>query len=370
MTSGLGFTELQSLGYDHEFVCLNSELDPSLVSTEEALALNRLKYKSAAEMIQAKAGDLPGILKSHINLIAASYDWKGYRDRNLDLRHLTPHRLVDHFIEYGLTEPRHWKLKATLLDRRFSSAVAFGSDAHLTTSFQVVVHCYHYHVLVSQLPYLRNLARLGGRIVLLVANESISSAALSDFLGSLDIGSSTHEWLRVPNHGEDWSSFHHAYSCGYFENDGVTFKLQTKLSSNLGRDGGMAWIDEALSPLCSNYKSIIETLSSHVFDGFRVCASRSVKQSGFGVNPSLIESIAAKFEIEYGDGLRSNYFAAGSMFSATNIALRDFYEALGDIDYSKAYDQGSQFCGRFAGHALERIFFYFTEFNSGLVRWC
>ena len=252
--------------YDHEFVCLSNGLDPAVVSVEEALAFNTLGCTSAAERIKQRVDFLPSILVPYVDLLASIFDWKAYRKRNQDLRGLSPFELAAHFLDHGMTEPRHWSESASLMDRRFAWAAYSISDCHLRSNVQAVVHVYHYNVLCDLLPYLKTLARLGVKIHLLVVNQSISSSALDEILDLLFSGAVKHQWLRLPNHGEDWSSFHAAYDLGLFESEGITFKIQTKLSKNLGADGGSSWIDEALGPICGNQAAVSKALG-HLIDG-------------------------------------------------------------------------------------------------------
>lgn len=361
---------LSCLGsYDHEFVCLSNGLDPAVVSVEEALALNKLDCTSPGEKIKQQAGCLPDILAPHVDLLASTFSWKGYKKRNQDLGQLSPAQLVAHFLEHGIAEPRHWIANAALMDRRFAWAIYSMSDCHLRGKMQAIVHVYHYSVLCGLLPYLKTLARLGAKIYLLVANPSISCSALDNILATLYAGIVEHKWIKLVNHGEDWSSFHAAYDLGLFEHEGVTFKIQTKLSKNLGADGGSAWIDEALGPICGNQAAVSKVLSQLV-DGTHVVASSSaVRRKGFGENPRLVCSFAERVCDTHPDVLSNVEFAAGSMFAVKNSLVREFYSAIGNIDYSREYSGGSDYCGRYAGHALERVFFYYGELNSRKVKW-
>jgi hypothetical protein len=345
--------------YDHEFVCLSNGLDPVVVSVEEGLALNKLDFTSSGEIIKQQVHCLPGILAPYVNLLASTYDWKGYKKRNQDLGRLTPVQLVSHFLEHGITEPRHWIDDAALMDRRFAWAIHSMTDCHLRANMQVIVHVYYFSVLCRLLPYLKILARLGAKIYLLVVNQSISCSALDNILATLYTGAVEHQWIRLTNHGEDWSSFHAAYNLGIFESEGVTFKIQTKLSKNLGTDGGSSWIDEALGPICGNQAAVSKVLSQ-LIDGTHVVASSSaVRRKGFGENPQLVCSLAERV-CDTQPALLSNIdFAAGSMFAVRNKLVREFYSAIGNIDYSKEYSEGSAYCGRYVGHAVERVFFYY-----------
>ncbi len=65
----------------------------------------------------------------------------------------------------------------------------------------------------------------------------------------------------MPNYGEDWSSFHLAIQQGLLIKTGVIYKMQTKKSANLGPDGGVAWTDEALQPICGSYSKYLIQLS-------------------------------------------------------------------------------------------------------------
>jgi hypothetical protein len=355
--------------YDHLFVCLSNGFDPAVVSVEEASALNKLDCTSAGEMIKQRVQSLPSILIPHIDLLALTFDWKGYKKRNQDLGRLSPAQLVSHFLDHGITEPRHWSAEAALMDRRFAWAIHSMSDCHLRAKMQAIVHVYHYSVLCDLLPYLKILARLGTKIYLLVVNQSISSSVLDNMLATLCTGTVEHQWIRLANHGEDWSSFHAAYDLGLFEHEGVTFKIQTKLSKNLGADGGSAWIDEALGPICGNQAAVSKVLSQLV-DGTHVVASSSaVRRKGFGENPQLVRSFAERVCDIQPEMLSNVEFAAGSMFAVKNNFVREFYSAIGNIDYSKEYSGGSDYCGRYAGHALERVFFYYAELNSRKVKW-
>jgi len=347
--------------YDHEFVCLSNGLDPVVVSVEDALALNKLDCTSAGEMIKQRMHALPSTLMPHVDLLSSTFDWKGYKKRNQDLGRLSPAQLVTHFLDHGITEPRHWIADAALMDRRFAWAIHSMSDCHLRANVQVIVHVYHYNVLCNLLPCLKILARLGAKIYLLVVNQSISSSALDNMLATLCTGTVEHQWIRLANHGEDWSSFHAAYDLGLFESEGVTYKIQTKLSNNLGSDGGSSWIDEALGPICGNQAAVSKVLSQ-LIDGSHVVASSSaVSRKGFGENPQLVRSFAERVCDTQSELLSNVKFAAGSMFAARNSFIREFYSEIGSVDYSKEYSDGSAYCGRYAGHALERVFFYFAS---------
>jgi hypothetical protein len=358
--------------YDHEFVCLSNGLDPAVVSAEEATALNKLDCASAGEMIKQRMQSLPNILIPHVDLLASTFDWKAYKKRNQDLRGFSPVQLVAHFLDHGMAETRHWSESASLMDRRFAWATYSISDCHLRSNVQAVVHVYHYNVLCGLLPYLKTLARLGAKIYLLVVNQSISSSALDEILDLLFSGAVKHQWLRLPNHGEDWSSFHAAYDLGLFEPEGVTYKIQTKLSRNLGSDGGSSWIDEALGPICGNQAAVSKALSQLLDGTHAVASSSAVSRKGFGENPRLVRSFAGRVCDTQTELLSNVEFAAGSMFAARNSFIREFYSAIGSVDYSKEYSGGSAYCGRYAGHALERVFFYFAMSRSlgrGSLSW-
>ena len=232
------------------------------------------------------------------------------------------------------------------------------------SNMQAVVHCYHYDVLCYLAPYLRHIARLGGDIHLLVVNDNLLDSALDDYLSSLNTGFTRHSWIRVPNYGEDWSSFHHAFRLGLFNHEGVTFKIQTKRSSSLGSDGGSVWIDDALGPLCASSSSIVRTLSSLSDNNGSIVSSTYVRCKEFGANPKLVSEYIEKMNLGDSSKYKMTYFAGGSMFAATNKIIRGFYERLGDVDYSKIVDGGNSYCGRFAGHALERVFFYYATQHS------
>lgn len=353
---------LSRLGaYDHEFVCLSNGLDPTDVSAEDAIALNKLGYTSAGEKIKQQADCLPTPLAPHVDLLASTFDWKGYKKRNQDLGRLAPAQLVAHFLEHGIAEPRHWIADAALMDRRFAWAIHSMSDLHLQSHMQAIVHVYHYSVLCDLLPYLKVLARLGAKIYLLVVNQSISSSALDNIIAALSTGAIEHQWMRLANHGEDWSSFHAAYELGLFDSEGVTFKIQTKLSRNLGTDGGLAWIDEALGPICGNQGAVDNVLSQLLDGSSSVVAASAVSRNGFGENPQLVKTFAERVCVYRPDMLLRLKFAAGSMFAVRNDLVVRFYEALGEVDYAKVYSAGSSYCGRYAGHALERVFFYFAS---------
>lgn len=372
MTSPLKALHASFKSYDHEFVCLSNGLDPSAISAEAAQGLNKLGCVSAEEMIKQRAGCLPEVLAPHVDLLASIFSWRGYKKRNQDLCRLLPEQLVSHFLDHGISEPRHWNLEATLMDRRFAWAVHSNNDCHLRTNLQVVVHVYHYNVLCSLLPYLKTLARLGSKVVLLVVNETISASALDNALASLCAGAVEHQWLRLDNHGEDWSSFHAAYDLGLFDHDGVTYKIQTKLSKNLGADGGSVWIDEALGPICGNQAAVTRVVNSLTDGDYAVASSSAVRRKGFGENPGLVCSLARRVCDIKSDLLAGMDFAAGSMFALRNSLAREFYSTIGSLDYSKRYSEGSAYCGRYLGHALERVFFYFANTRnstSGSALW-
>jgi len=346
--------------YDHDFVCLSSDLDPSLTSRDKALALTNCEFTSAAEMIKGNIGRLPPILSKHADLLASDFCWQGYKERNRDLRHLNPAQLVEHYLSYGLTEPRHWNPRTALLDRRFAWAVTSSNDAHLTSSLQAVVHVYHYKVLCDLAHYLKILARLGAKIYLLVANNAVLDSVLDDFTQALYSGVTRHSWFRVPNHGEDWSSFHYAFNRGIFDSEAISFKFQTKLSTNLGLDGGAAWIDEAIGPLCGHQSAVSSVLNVLSCQSSLVAAAQSLSRSGFGANPKLVVKYIRQLCSRPWACYEKNLFASGSMFASTNEVIRSFYASLGSVDYSKESDDGTTYCGRYIGHALERVFFYYA----------
>jgi len=356
--------------YDHEFVCLSNGLDPSSVNAGEVSINAELGPLSAAEMIREQSHLLPEILKPYTDSIANDFKWKGYQARNDDLAGLSPRQLVEHFIAHGVKEPRHWDQDASLLDRRFAWLYYSGSDIHLQINVQVVVHCYHYQVLCYQLPYLRNLSRLGAKIIVLVVNPAIADSAVMDLLKSLSSGHVRHDWMRIENQGEDWSSFHVACKRGIFDEEGVTYKLQTKLSANLGIDGGSAWIDEALGAICGSQSLISRALSALIADAAPVAASTAVKRFGYGVNEDLVRDFLSRLKFEDDVDFSASPFAGGSMFVARNEFIKRFYADLGEIDYGMANESGSKYCGRFAGHAIERVFFYYaSRFSERPVAW-
>lgn len=358
--------------YDHEFVSLSNGLDPSVVSAAAVQAYNQIGCVSAKEMIKQRAGSLPPVLVPYVDLLASLYSWKGYKKRNQDLCRLSPAQTVSHFLDHGIAEPRHWNSEAALMDRRFAWAVHSNSDYHLRANIQALVHVYYYEVLCSLLPFLKTLARLGSRVVLLVVNQEISSSALDDILADLYTGAVEHQWLRLENHGEDWSSFHAAYDLGLFGHEGLTYKIQTKLSRNLGSDGGSVWIDEALGPICGNQASVSRVLSLMLDGAHSVVSSSAVRRKGFGENSRLVLSFAEKVCDADASLLSDMYFAGGSMFVARNSLIREFYSTLGSVCYSREYSDGSRYCGRYAGHALERVFFYFAQGRSdvhGALSW-
>jgi hypothetical protein len=396
-------------------------------------------YSSASDYI---AKNLSKPYSEHADSIIRAFDWKAYRSRNKDIRRLSPLDATYHFVRHGLTEWRHFNSASKLLDRRFAFLDQVDEAWHLTTPLQAVVHCYHYDVLCKLLPYLRAIARLGGRVCILNSNSNLLDSVISEYLSSLNTGAAKHTAHRVPNHGEDWSSFHWAYSQGLFDGRGVTFKLQTKKSANLGIDGGLAWIDEALQPLCGSYQAIKNALKTTAKHEHSCMASQLVLRYGYGANPSLISEYIHRlgipipkttnlfWRLENGIAVKSgktghpvahpnltepyqcqpdstvtpsvvvdaktreellrldddvqdepqlhstlNYaplsghevidyawpFAAGSMFAATNKTIRSFYEQIGSIDYSEEQAGGNEHCGRFIGHALERVFFYYAH---------
>ena len=313
------------------------------------------------------------ILLRYSHIIEASFDVEKYQELNADLKELDPLQVLRHFRSHGISEWRRWDSSSSLLDRRYATAIQFGTDIHLRTKMQAIVHCYHYDVLCEQKHYLRQLARVGADIHLLVANTSICDEQLTLFLDSLAINSSAHTYRRVTNYGEDWSSFHEGYREGLFDGDGITFKLQTKQSRNLGADGGLCWIDDALSPLCGNISSIIEVAKALSDDSHNIAASALTKRVGFGANQSLVFDFIKLLGLHHTSCWEECPFAAGSMFAASNSFIRSFYEALGPIDYSKIHEKGTLYCGRFAGHAIERVFFYYSnhhdKIRTGGVFW-
>lgn len=215
---------------------------------------------------------------------------------------------------------------------------------------------YHYSILCDLLPYLKILSRLGAKIYLLVVNRSISSSALDNMLATLCTGTVEHQWIRLANHGEDWSSFHVAYDLGLFESEGVTYKIQTKLSKNLSSDGGSSWIDEALGPICGNQAAVSKVLTQLVVGTHVVASSSSVRRTGFGENLQLVHSFAERVCDTQSKLLENIEFAAGSMFAAEISLIRGFCSAIGRVDYSMEYVDGSTYCGRHLGHALKRVF--------------
>lgn len=321
-------------------------------------------FPSAAQYIEAHAADFPSHLRPYADRIVRSFDWQGYASCNQDLATLEPIHLVRHFLAYGLTEPRHWNPKASLLDRRFAWAAQTGRHEHLDNHFQAVVHCYHFDVLCSLIPYLRNVARLGGSVHILVANNSISSHVMDGFITGLRSGVHRHSWQRVLNWGEDWSSFDYACRDGLFDHEGVTIKMQTKKSKNLGADGGPAWIDEALAPICGTYWAIEQTLASLRSGHFMLHASALTKRTGFGANEELVSSCMSRLGLNSEADAKLLPFSGGSMFATRNHLIKEFFGALGTVTYAETFSD-SPYCGRYLGHALERAFFYFSHSRYG-----
>ena len=360
--------------YDHQFVCLNNDLIPQDTNPSVLMTQKGVGPLSATIMINQKSHLLPEVARPYTQQISSIFNWSGYKARNKDLAHLSPYGLVEHFLLHGIHEPRHWNTRATLLDRRFAWLIHSSSDVHLRMKMQVVVHCYHYRVLCQQTHYLKCLSRLGATIILLVANKLIADSAINDYLASLDTGSTRHTWIRVENFGEDWSSFHRAFKLGIFDEDGITFKLQTKLSNNLGADGGCTWIDEALGPLCSNFKSITDTLHFLSKPDILIAASSAIKGHGFGANIGLVKDFIQRVGLPLLNEFEYAPFAAGSMFVTKNSFARSFYAKLGEVDHSIRYASNSAYCGKYAGHAIERVFFYYAQFANaayfpGSVSW-
>ncbi|WP_198006488.1 hypothetical protein [Cyanobium sp. PCC 7001] len=291
--------------------------------------------------------------------IAARFSWVDYLACNADLAAMTPLQAVRHYITYGIYEPRQTDSKARLLDRRYALSGIYENAFTSDYPIQVIIHCYHFDVLCRMLSYLRSLARVGAVVRLVVANQSIEASALDDLLSSLYTGYRKHSWERVTNYGEDWSSFHHLFYSGAFSSRGATFKLQTKKSSNLGADGGMAWVDEALQPIASSYRATATVIKNLKAGTIKLAASKLCKRTGFGANPQLVAEYIHRLGLNEQSAKRQS-FCMGSMFAADNDLIQLFYSSLGDVDYRITSDGGSQFCGRYPGHAIERAFFYYS----------
>lgn len=362
--------------FDAEFFSKSYLFKQGELSAEESYSAflesqqEKLVYSSAEDYINKNIDNLPAPLQPYIKLIAKSFSWKDYGTRNHDLTGLNPIGRVQHFVKHGITEPRGWNIKSSLLDRRFSWAAQTGHHSHLDFKLQAVVHCYHFDVLCSMLPYLRNVARLGGSVHLLVANNNLSSSVMDGFIKGLRTGAANHSWRRVINYGEDWSSFDQACKEGLFDEEGVTIKMQTKKSTNLGEDGGLAWIDEALAPLCGSYQVIEQLLNELCNNNSVAVASQLTKRHGFGANEQLLTSFSRKIGLDPSQGLKSMAFSGGSIFAAGNNQIKDFFNALGPVDYEEKHSD-SPFCGRYAGHALERLFFYYCSHHHGVksIKW-
>jgi hypothetical protein len=360
--------------YDAEYISgsLSEELGESFDLRHKQLPNNL--QRSAAEQLLYSKDRLPVSLQPYAVDIARQFNWRSYQCSNKDLAGMTPVQLVDHYLEHGISEWRHCHTEeAKLMDRRYAIAAKLNTDVHLSTDFQAVVHCFHFKILEYLAPYLRNIARLGGRIILMVSNDLISESSLESFLGEMSSGAASHRHYRVANRGEDWSSFHEAYKIGIFDDNGVTVKMQTKKSAHLGLDGGNVWIDEALGSICGTNKTLTEALEAISHEGALVLASSLIRFKGFGANPSLVKKYISRLKLEKMETLMCSHFAGGSMFAASNSYIRQFYQNLGDIDYKEEVAGGNEFCGRFIGHALERVFFYyagsFDEPDKPAVRW-
>lgn len=328
---------------------------------------------SAEEQLLFSKSRLPNVLQAYVEDIAHIFDWRSYQSNNQDLAEMSPLQLVDHFLVYGIAEWRHFRSEQTpLMDRKYSVAAKLGTDVHLKVNFQVLVHCFHLNVLLYIIPYLRYISRLGGKIILMVTNDTITDVSLESLLEDLYSGSVRHEFYRVPNKGEDWSSFHEAFKMGIFDHDGITFKMQTKKSAHLGNDGGNVWIDEALSPICGSYQALIKVLNAHRCEGALISASELTRFKGFGANPALLENYIDRLGIKEANYCSEMPFAGGSMFAVSNHFIRQFYMRLGDVDYDADVQGGGKYCGRFIGHALERVFFYYADtcnYSKSPIHW-
>ncbi len=274
-----------------------------------------------------------------------------------------PLDVVKHYLENGMYEPRQTSKSATLLDRRFaaqSKLNRIGPDV----AIQVVVHCYYYDILCGLHLYLRTLARLGAKILVLVVNDQIQDSVMDDFLKSLSTGCSEHEWYRMTNYGEDWSSFHLAFQQGLLLKTGVIYKIQTKKSTNLGLDGGVAWTDEALQPICGSYSKVFDTAELLSTGNCSVVASSLCKQTGFGVNRNMIHDCLERLGLSV-DAAQGDFFCMGSMFAMDADFACRYFSRLGEVDYGQMSPGGTRFCGRYIGHAIERTIYYFASQVDG-----
>ncbi|QNI69779.1 rhamnan synthesis F family protein [Cyanobium sp. NS01] len=318
-------------------------------------------FPSASAFLKDKLSDskFPGDAKR----ICVSFNWRDYRDLNEDLRSLSPLEVVKHYLANGIYEPRQILSSARLLDRRFAVQAKLDRVAP-DVSIQVVVHCYYYDILCGLHLYLRTLARLGAKILVLVVNDRIQDSVMDDFLGSLCTGGSNHEWFRMTNYGEDWSSFHLAFQQGLLIKSGVIYKIQTKKSANLGPDGGVAWTDEALQPICGSYSNVFDTTELLTHGMRSIVASSLCRQTGFGANKNMLYDYLEQLDLSV-DAARNDSFCMGSMFAADAGFLHRYFSRLGQVDYKQESAGGTKFCGRYVGHAIERTIYYFASQVDG-----
>ena len=353
--------------FDAQFYLSTCSKDEQSLDTEAAYQHFRSRlgdrnvFPSASAFLEVKLSGSK--FARDAKKIAALFNWRDYRDLNEDLHSMSPLEVVKHYLANGMYEPRQTSKSATLLDRRFAAQSKLnrvGPD----TAIQVVVHCYYYDILCGLHLYLRTLARLGAKILVLVVNDRIQDSVMDDFLKSLRTGCSDHEWCRMANYGEDWSSFHLAFQQGLLIKTGVIYKIQTKKSTNLGLDGGVAWTDEALQPICGSYSRIFDTAELLSHGKSSVVASSLCRQTGFGINRNMIHDYLEHLGLSV-DAAQSESFCMGSMFAMDADFASRYFSRLGEVDYGQTSTGGNKFCGRYIGHAIERTIYYFASQVDG-----
>jgi len=311
------------------------------------------RYKSALQYLVDA-----GIPKCLVDL----FSWKDYIDRNPDLEGMTPLEACQHYVQNGIKEPRYTRNGPNIILRKYALDFTGVESKVSSVKVQAIVHCYYFDILLALEFYLRTLVRLGGDVHIYVNNETIPDVLLDSFVSELNSGASMVRWKRTPNLYDDWPSFHEAYKDGLFSSPGITYKLQTKKSSYLGADGGRTWLDELAQPILGSYGCIDNVVSS-VGVGANIVGSLLHQRIGFGINPTPLVELNEYLGIDNALAIKFP-FVAGAVFAISNECAQSFYAALPPIDYSKTYEKGTKYCGRYIGHALERAICYWAVKDS------
>lgn len=333
---------------------------PIAASSKDDSALISNYYKSFS-LVYRSSHDF--LFRHNIgSQIASQFDWYIYKSLNKDLSHMTPYMLVLHYFTHGLYEPRYIASGYSLIDRSLCLQKLDGISNYIEMPIYAVVHCYYFDILQALLPYLRLLSRLGATIRIYVNNVAIADHEISHYVDSISSLNSNVTWCRVPNLYDDWPTFFQAYNEGIFDNPGITYKIQTKKSHHLGIDGGRLWLDELLQPITGTYGSVF-TVANYIKDGHDMVGSLLHKRYGLGFNPSPLLSLCSALGIDSAS-LHKLPFVGGAIFAVSNSMAKSFYSNLPYIDYTATFSNSTPYCGRYIGHALERLICYWSHFHS------